>query len=100
MASNVEIITSKNVPCVIFVATPKVVGLVVRPVWRSSPRCVQHSCFHLVGALESKVFTEGIIDISFFYHPMNHKVLSAAVRNQFDRVLGMKCCINHAVKHM
>ena len=46
--------------------------------------------------LESKVFTEGIWDISF-YHSINQKILSTAIKNIFALFLGIKCYKNQAM---
>ena len=37
---------------------------------------------HFVDILEAKVFTEGILDISF-YHSLNQKILSTAYKKPF-----------------
>lgn len=44
--------------------------------------------------LESEAFTEGIFDISF-YHSINQKIQSAAIKNVF--VLGIKCYLNQVM---
>ena len=39
--------------------------------------------FHFVHILDAQVFTQGILDISF-YHSKNHKTLSTVQKNQFS----------------
>jgi len=50
--------------------------------------------FHFVDILGAKIFTEGILDISF-YRSINQIQPSTAIKKSiFSLFLGKKCCIN------